>query len=80
MLNGIVAAIYNPALFLGTAIARRRGSAVERWIEAGRPPDAPRRGHVLGEPMQTVYISGFFWVLAALLFTAINLPSEVGPR
>ena len=25
--------------------------------------------------METVYISGFFWVLAAVLFTAINLPS-----
>jgi adenylate cyclase len=77
LLNGVVGAIYLPAaLLIGTAIARRRGSAVERWIEAGRPPTPRERGLVLGEPMQTVYISGFFWVVAAVLFTAINLPSS----
>ena len=77
VMNGIVGAIYLPAaLLIGTAIARRRGSAVERWIEAGRPPTPRERGLVLGEPMQTVYISGFFWVVAAVLFTAINLPSS----
>jgi adenylate cyclase len=77
VLNGVVGAIYLPtALLLGTAIARKRGAAVERWIEAGRPPTPRERGLVLGEPMQTVYISGFFWVIAALLFTAINLPSS----
>jgi adenylate cyclase len=31
---------------------------------------------VLDEPMQTVVISGSFWVLAAVLFTAINLPTS----
>ena len=77
MLNGIVAAIYLPAaLFLGTRIARRRGSAVERWLEEGRAPTPRERGFVLGEPMKTVVISGSFWVLAAVLFTAINLPSS----
>jgi adenylate cyclase len=77
LLNGIVAAIYLPAaLLIGTAFARRRGSSLEGWIEAGRPPTTREREHVLGEPMQTVYISGFFWVLAAVLFTAINLPSS----
>ena len=77
VLNGIVAAIYSPAaLVLGTAIARRRGSFVERWIEAGRPPTTRERGLVLGEPMQTVYISGFFWVLAALVHG--DQPAEPG--
>src|SRR5829696_2196089 len=77
VLNGIVAAIYLPAaLFLGTRIARRRGSAVERWLEEGRAPTPRERGFVLGEPMKTVVISGSFWVLAAVLFTAINLPSS----
>ena len=77
LLNGIVAAIYLPAALLaGTAWARRRGMPVDRWIEEGRPPTAAERRLVLNEPMQTVFISGFFWVLAAVLFTALNLPSS----
>ena len=75
LLNGIVGAIYLPAaLAIGTAIARRRGSKIERWIEEGRPPTPRERRYVLDEPIQTVVIAGSFWVLAAVLFTAINLP------
>jgi adenylate cyclase len=77
VLNGIVAAIYLPgALVLGVAIARRRGALIERWIAQGRPPTPRERRFELDEPMQTVVISGSFWVLAALLFTAINLPGS----
>jgi adenylate cyclase len=77
LLNGIVAAIYLPAaLVIGTVFARRRGASLERWIEEGRPPTPRERGLVLGEPMETVVISGFFWALAAVLFTAINLPTS----
>jgi adenylate cyclase len=77
LLNGVVGAIYLPlALWLGVTIARRRGSLIERWMMADRAPTPRERRFVLDEPMQTVVISGSFWVLAALLFTAINLPSS----
>jgi len=77
LLNGIVAAVYLPvALVAGTVWARRRGAAVDRWIEEDRSPTPEERRLVLNEPTQTVVISGVFWVLAAVLFTALNLPSS----
>jgi adenylate cyclase len=77
LLNGIVGAVYLPvALVLGVRIARRRGAMIESWIEEGRPPTSHERRIVLAEPMQTVVISASFWILAALLFTAINLPGS----
>src|SRR5215217_8739300 len=77
LLNAIVAVVYLPtALVLGTAWARRRGSAIERWLEEGRPPTPRDRRLVLAEPMDTVYTSAFFWVVAAVLFTALNVPSS----
>ncbi len=79
-LNAIVAAVYLPAaLVLGILWARRRGALIERWIEAGRPPTPAERGFVLREPVETTIISGFFWVLAAVLFTALNLPDSGWP-
>jgi len=75
VLNGIVAGIYLPAaLVLGVVWARRRGALIERWLEEDRPATAEERGFVLGEPTETVLISGFFWVVAAVLFTALNVP------
>jgi adenylate cyclase len=77
VLNGVVAVIYLPAaLTLGTIWARRRGRSVDRWIEEGRLPTAEERRLVLAEPMDTAVISGFFWALAAVLFTALNLPGS----
>jgi adenylate cyclase len=77
LLNGIVSAIYLPtALVLGTVWARRRGVSVERWLGEDRPPTPRERGLVLSEPMETVYISAFFWVVAAVLFTALNVPTS----
>jgi len=73
LLNGIVAVTYLPAaLTLGTAWARRRGVAIERWLEESRPPTPAERELVLHEPRDTVVISAFFWVVAAVLFTALN--------
>jgi adenylate cyclase len=75
LLNGIVAAVYLPvALTLGTLWARRRGRLVDRWIEEGRLPSTEERRFVLNEPMDTAVISGFFWALAAVLFTLLNVP------
>jgi adenylate cyclase len=75
LLNGIVAAVYLPAgLVIGNLWARRRGAGLEDWLAEGRPPTAEERALVLGQPSRFVVISGFFWVLAAVLFTAINAP------
>jgi adenylate cyclase len=75
VLNGVIGAIYLPAaLVAGTWWARRRGASLERWIEEDRLPTPEERRRVLAEPMDTLVISGFFWVLAALLFTLVNLP------
>jgi adenylate cyclase len=75
-LNGIVAAIYLPlTLALGTIWARRRSAPIERWLEADRPPTEQERRIVLGEPRDFVFISGVFWTIGAVLFTALNMPS-----
>ena len=82
-LNGIVAAIYLPlALALGTVWARRRAAPIQRWLEANRPPTEAERRMVLGEPFDFVFISGVFWVIGAVLFTALNMPTVglVGTR
>ena len=75
-LNGIIAAIYLPlALALGTVWARRRAAPIQRWLEANRPPTEAERRMVLGEPFDFVFISGVFWVIGAVLFTALNMPT-----
>jgi adenylate cyclase len=75
LLNAIVAAVYIPiGLAIGNRFARRRSWVVERWLSEQRPPTLEERQVVLGLPLQFVAISGFFWVLAAVLFTAINAP------
>jgi len=76
LLNGIVAAVYLPlGLLLGNLWARRRSVDMEAWLAEGRPPTAEERAVVLGQPYAFVAISGFFWALAAVLFTALNAPS-----
>jgi adenylate cyclase len=76
LLNGIVAAIYLPlGLVLGNLWASHRGPDLERWLAEGRPPTAEERALVLAQPYRFVAISGFFWVLAAVLFTVLNAPS-----
>src|SRR5215208_7445767 len=48
LLNGIVAVTYLPAaLVIGTAWARRRGVAIEPWLEESRPPTPAERELVL---------------------------------
>jgi adenylate cyclase len=75
--NGIVAAIYMPlALMAGRWWVARRDATLERWLTEERPPTAEERAIVLGQPYRFVAVSGFFWALAAVLFTAINVPSD----
>jgi adenylate cyclase len=78
-LNGVVAAVYLPlALAVGITYARRRSAPIGRWLAERRPPTPEERALVLAQPYRFVAISGFFWVLCAILFTALNLPSS-GP-
>ena len=75
VLNGVVAAIYLPlGLVLGNLWARRDKGTLEAWLAEDRPPTPNERRIVLSQPYRFVAISGFFWVLAAVLFTAINVP------
>jgi adenylate cyclase len=74
-LNGIVAAVYLPlSLTLGTVWSRRHGAPIARWLSERRPPTDAERRVALGQPMDFVVVSGVFWVLAAVLFTLLNLP------
>jgi adenylate cyclase len=76
-LNAAVGAVYLLlALTVGIVWARRRSAPIGRWLSEDRPPTAEERALVLGQPYRFVSISGFFWVLCAVLFTAINLPSS----
>jgi adenylate cyclase len=76
LLNGIGAAIYVPlGLLLGNLYARRRGASVEDWLAEGRAPTPEERAIVLSQPYRFVAISGFFWALAAVIFTILNAPS-----
>ncbi len=75
VLNAIVAAVYLPlGLIIGNTWARRHGAPLEAWMAEDRPPTPRERSLVLSQPFRFVAISGFFWVLAAVLFTAINVP------
>jgi adenylate cyclase len=77
ILNGIVAAVYLPlGLVVGSVWAKRRASGVRRWLAEDRPPTPQERALVLAQPYRFVAISGFFWALAAVVFSAINLPHE----
>jgi adenylate cyclase len=75
-LNAIVAAVYLPAaLLIGTVWARRRAVSTERWLAEGREPTAEERALVLSQPLLFVAISAVFWVIGAVLFTILNIPS-----
>ena len=75
LLNGIVGAIYLPARARHRDRDRQAARLEDRTLDRGGAAAHPSRAPlVLDEPIQTVVIAGSFWVLAAVLFTAINLP------
>jgi adenylate cyclase len=75
--NAIVAAVYLPlSLLAGTVFALRRGKAIERWLDSGRPPTPEERRRVLNSPAEIVAISAGFWTIAAIMFTAINVSTD----
>jgi adenylate cyclase len=77
LLNAIVGAVYLPlSLTLGSVWSIRQGAPVERWLRERRPPTEEERRIVLGQPSDFVVVSGVFWVIAAVLFTLLNLPGS----
>src|SRR4051794_20187783 len=75
--NAIVAGVYLPvSLWAGTVFALRRGKAIERWLDSGLPPTPEERRRVLRSPAEIVAISAGFWTIAAIIFTAINVPTD----
>jgi adenylate cyclase len=79
-LNAAVAAVYLPlALLLGNTWSRRWSAPLGAWLAEDRPPTDAERGLALAQPYKFVAISAFFWIVAAVLFTALNLPSSGWP-
>jgi adenylate cyclase len=76
-LNAAVGAVYLAVtLVLGSRFGMRASAPAQRWLESGRPPTAEERRIALGQPFRFAAISGFFWTIAAILFTLLNLPDS----
>jgi adenylate cyclase len=75
-LNGIIAAIYLPgSLVIGNLWAGRLTGSTEDWLAEEREPTPEERALVVSQPFRFVAISAFFWTIAAVLFTIVNIPS-----
>ena len=76
-MNAAVGAVYLVvALVAGALWGLRANRPVERWLLSGRPPTPEERSVALGQPTRFALISGFFWTLAAVLFTLLNVPGS----
>lgn len=72
--HALIAAGYAAvALVIGTAWATKRCLRATRWVQEGRP--ASRRDQVatLRLPLQVTMIVAFFWLLASVFFTVVDL-------
>ena len=69
--------VYLPlTLVLGEMLSRRWSAAYSDWIGEGRDPDAEERRVILQTPTHCLRLNGAFWLGAAVLFSAINLPAS----
>jgi adenylate cyclase len=76
-LNAAVGVVYLvAALVLGSRWGLRASAPVERWLASGRAPSPEDRRLALGQAKRFAAISGFFWALAAVIFTLLNVPSS----
>jgi adenylate cyclase len=76
--NALVFAVYLPlTIVLGSSWARRRQAPIDRWLRSGAPADSEERACVLRNPLDQAQISSFFWVIAAILFTTLNLAADL---
>jgi adenylate cyclase len=73
-LNGVALVLYLAVAFpVGIAWRRRQYAAVERWLATDRPATEAERRLILRQPMEGVVTSAPFWLLAAVLFAALNV-------
>jgi adenylate cyclase len=76
-LNAAIGAVYLPlTLAIGNLWSRRLSAPIQAWLLAGRPPTDEERRLVLSTPSRFVVVSGVFWAIAAVLFTALNVPTS----
>ena len=76
-LNAAVGAVYMATtLALGARLGQRLSEPIGRWLSQDRPPTDEERRLVLSQPLRFAVVAGIFWLGAAVLFTAINLPTS----
>jgi adenylate cyclase len=72
----INAAVFVPYMAVTLVIGRRwslqHADRVAAWLAHDRPPTPEERDHVLRVGFNSARISGTFWLIAAVLFTALN--------
>jgi adenylate cyclase len=69
--------VYLPlTMVIGELLSRRWSAAYAGWIREGRDPNAEERRVILQAPSQCLRINAAFWLGAAVLFGAINLPAS----
>ena len=75
-LNAAVGAVYlTLALVLGSRWGTRKSAPVKRWLLRGGPPTDTERDVALSQALRFAAISAVCWAIAALLFTALNVPN-----
>jgi adenylate cyclase len=76
-LNAALGATYlTVTLMLGGVWAGRVSAPVERWLHESRPPTPEERRLVLSQPARFAAICATFWLISAVLFTLVNLPTS----
>jgi adenylate cyclase len=75
--NLVAFVVYLPlTMVTGELLSRRWSAAYSDWIREGRDPNAEERRVVLQTPSHCLRINAAFWLGAAVLFGAINIPAS----
>ena len=76
-LNGVVGVVYIAVtLAIGTLGGLRINAPVGRWLDEDRPPTSHERRIALAIPIRFAMTAAGFWLLGAVLFTLLNLPTS----
>ncbi len=68
------------AVFVGVVWGYQRLSPVRDWLRADRAPDEDEQKLTLRAPRRILLVNAFLWVLAVVVFTAVNLAFSAEPR
>jgi len=66
------------AIPVGIALGYRRLSTTRVWLRAEREPDARERRRTLRAPMRQLTVNAALWLLATLVFAALNAVFSLG--